>query len=132
MDLCWVKQLYTPLPCMFCVCICLCSSFMVQEFFNYQSNHHLSAIFLILNTLFINGNMKGHAHTTSVCCVNVVNSLFYLTFETLNLKIHLKLVLFLYLREILGMKNVSGLSGWMHLAPVSAHPAQPTTCLLQG
>lgn len=77
--------LHSTALCVLCVYVCLCSSFMAQEFFNYQSNRQLSVLFFILNILFINGNLKGH-HTVSVCCVNTVNSLFCLMFETLNSK----------------------------------------------
>lgn len=35
---------------------------MAQESFNYQSNLQLSVISLVLNILFINGNLKGHVN----------------------------------------------------------------------
>lgn len=42
-----------------CCPVCFVRVCVSQEFFNYQSNHQLMVISLVLNVLFINGNLKG-------------------------------------------------------------------------
>lgn len=97
-----------------------------SQFCNSQTNHQLLVISLVLSILFINGEVQEVTlrsflrlsflrHPTSVFYMHLtVHLLSDLRLWTQNTH---KDGPFLYLWVILGMKNSSGLSGWMHLAP---------------